>query len=176
MITVYNVPQGSSAWHKLRKDKWTGSRAIKLLQGKPLPDDSGTYQNAAMRRGSVLEPLAIMEYERETEVDVLKVGFVTNAKYPTAGYSPDGVVGDMLLEVKCCNGKRHENLVNGDIPLEYLAQIHFGMVICELERAQLIAFNPEYTKQLTIIDIERNPSIEDNIKARLEFDMKNRRY
>jgi predicted phage-related endonuclease len=168
MIVIHRVKQGSEDWHQLRKGRWTGSRAIKLLQGKPLPDDSSTYQSSAMRRGTVLEPIAIKEFERDAGTDVLTVGFVTNTIYPNAGYSPDGIVGDTLLEVKCLNGDRHENLIAGNIPLEYLAQIHLGMVICELEKARLLAFNPEYEQQLTILDIEYDTVIADNIKAKLK--------
>lgn len=167
MIEIHDVKQSTPEWHELRKGKWTGSRAIKLLQGKSLPDDSAIVANKYMRRGTLLEPIAIREYEHNYETDVLRVGFVTNSKYPNAGYSPDGITGDVLLEVKCCNGLRHEALVNGEIPLEYLAQIHFGMVICELKSARLLAFNPEYNEQLTIIEISADQAIIDNIKNRL---------
>lgn len=167
MITIHDVKQGTPEWHELRKGRWTGSRAIKLLQGKPLPDDSAIVANKYMRRGTLLEPIAIREYEHNYETDVLRPGFVTNSDYPNAGYSPDGITGDVLLEVKCANGVRHEALVNGDIPIEYLAQVHFGMVICELKTAKLLAFNPEYNEQLTVIDIPYNQTIIDNIKSKL---------
>jgi len=167
MITIYDVAQGSLEWHELRKGKWTGSRAIKLLQGKPLPDDSAITANKYMMRGTLLEPIAIREYEHNYETDVLRPGFITNSKYPTAGYSPDGITGDILLEVKCANGLRHEALVNGEIPLDYLAQIHFGMVICELNSARLLAFNPEYNEQLTVIEIKTDKAIIDNIRSKL---------
>lgn len=166
MITIHDVVQSSPEWHELRKGKWTGSRAIKLLQGKALPDDGGSYQSSAMRRGTVLEPIAIQEYTQRTGVDVMRPGFITNSKYPNAGYSPDGIT-DILLEVKCLNGDRHEELVKGNIPLEYLAQIYFGMVICEFKKAQLLAFNPEYSEQLTIIDVPYDKGIIKNIKSKL---------
>ncbi len=172
MITIHDVKQGSPEWFKLREGLWTGSTAIKLLQGKPLPKNNSDYQSAAMRRGKVLEPIAIAEFERETGISVLRPGFVTNSKYPNAGYSPDGIT--VLLEVKCLNGERHEALTKGNIPVEYLAQIHFGMVICEINEAKLLAFNPEYTPQLTIIDIPYNKSIADNIRNKLLVDIKNR--
>lgn len=170
MITIHDCKQGSLDWHELRKGKWTGSRAIKLLQGKSLPDDSNIVSNKHMMRGSLLEPIAIQEYEHNAETSVLRPGFITNSKYPNAGYSPDGIVGDTLLEVKCCNGVRHENLVNGDIPLEYLVQVYFGMVICELKIGKLLAFNPEYEQQLTILDIPYDEAIIANIQSKLEYD------
>ena len=169
------IKQNSLKWHFLRHNRWTGSRAIHLLRGKPLPDDSSTYQSGAMRRGKVLEPQAIQEYEREMRVSVIRnVAAVINTKYPTTLYSPDGIVGKILLEVKCLNEERHKRLLQGDIPPEYIAQIQFGMVITGLRKAQLLAFNPEFEKQLTIIDIPYDKAIAKNIRRRLRADMKNR--
>lgn len=169
MITVHDVKQRSPEWFKLREGKWTGSTAIKLLQGKPLPTSHTDFQSSSMKRGQLLESIAIREFEvaENAPKGVLTVGFITNSKYPNAGYSPDGVFGDTLLEVKCLNGARHEKLVKGVIPLEYLAQIHFGMLICELKKAKLLAFNPEYVPQLTILGISHDPAITRNIKKKL---------
>ncbi len=174
MITWHDVKQGSEDWHKLRAPLWTGSRAIKLLQGKPLPDDSNVFANAAMRRGSALEPVAIMEYERQVQRKVSRPGFGTNSVYPNAGYSPDGIDGKVLLEVKCANGVRHEALAAGNIPLEYLAQIYLGMIVTGLRKAKLLAFNPEYSQQLTIVDVPYDKVIGGNIRKKLKLDMKNR--
>ncbi len=168
MIEIHDVKQGSPEWMALRKDKWTGSKALDLLLGKPMKADSGTYRTWAMQRGTVLEPIAIAEYERETGTSVLRPGFVTNTKYQNAGYSPDGICGDTLLEVKCLNGKNHDSIITGDIPLKYLAQIYFGLVVCELKKAQLIAFNPEYTKQINILEITVDDDVIKNIKAKLK--------
>lgn len=168
MITIHDVEQGSDAWLELRKGKYTGSTAMRLLQGKPLKEESEWQGNKYTKRGHILEQLAIKEYERKASVDVLRPGFITNSKYPNAGYSPDGIVGDTLLEVKCLNGKRHEALINGEIPLEYMAQMYFGLVICELKYVKLLAFNPDYEKQLTVIDILVEPKIVKNFKSKLK--------
>lgn len=174
MITYLDVKQGSEEWKLLRKDLWTGSRAIKLLQGKPLPDDSNTFVTNAMRRGTALEPVAIMEYERKVARRVKRPGFALNSAYPNAGYSPDGIDGRILLEVKCANGLNHEMLVKGLIPLDYQAQIAFGMIITGLRRARLIAYNPEYSESLSIIEIGYDKTIGHNIRKKLRRDMLNR--
>lgn len=172
-IIIHDVEQGSLEWHELRKGKYTGSTAMRLLQGKPLPPYSEFQGNKHTKRGHILEQLAIREYERETGESVLRPGFITNSAYPKAGYSPDGIVGDTLLEVKCLNGERHEKLASGEIseiPLEYLCQIYFGMVICELPNAKLLAYNPEYQDSLTILDIVYTEKILKNIKNKLTVD------
>ena len=168
MITRHDVIQGSPEWHKLHDGKWTGSTAIKLLEGKPLVWNT-FGGNKYTRRGKLLEYVAIREYEVAVDMPggVEIIGFVTNSKYKNAGYSPDGIFCDILLEVKCLNGTHHEELIKGNIPLEYLVQVHFGMVICELRKAKLLAFNPEYENQLTVIDIEYNEKIAANIIRKL---------
>lgn len=174
MITYHPVIQGSEEWHALRKDLWTGSKAIKLLQGKPMPSDGEWGGNWATRRGQALEPIAIMEYERVVQRFVSRPGFVTNSVYPNGGVSPDAIDGKILLEVKCLNDERHEKLASGEIPLEYLSQIYFGMIITGLRKAKLLAYNPEYSQALTVINITYDKSIGANIRKKLRLDMKNR--
>lgn len=174
MITWHEVIQGSPAWLKLREGLWTGSKAIRLLQGKPLPREYDFEGNKYTKRGHMLEMVAIREYERRYGVKVRRPGFVTNSIYTNAGYSPDGVARSILLEVKAFNGERHDALVRGDIPLEVLVQIYFGMIITGYRKARLLAINPEVEEQLTVIDITYDKAIGNNIRRKLKADMKNR--
>lgn len=174
MIKWHDVIQGTPQWKALRKGLWTGSVAIRLLQGKPLLVDSDWEGNKYTKRGHILELVAIREYERQYRTKVRRPGFITNSVYPNAGYSPDGVDRSVLLEVKAFNGDRHDKLVAGDIPLEVLVQIYFGMIITGYRKARLLAINPEREEQLTVIDIEYNKAIGDNIRRKLRLDMKNR--
>ena len=174
MITWHDVQQGSPEWKLLRKDLWTGSKAIRLLQGKSLPIESNWGGNDATRRGHALEVAAIREYEREYRCKVQRPGFVTNSVYPNAGYSPDGIDGGWLLEVKALNGERHEDLIAEKIPLIYMVQVYFGMIITGKRKARILAFNPEYEKQLTVIPVSYDKLIGDNIRKKLRLDIKNR--
>ncbi len=174
MIIFHPVKQGSPEWKALRKPLWTGSRAIRLLQDKPFSPESDFEGNRYTRRGQLLESVAIREYEREFNRFVSRPGFVTNTVYTNAGYSPDAIDRSTLLEVKCLNGERHNKLVIGEIPLEYLVQIFFGMIITGCRKSRLLAFNPEYEQQLTVIDITYDKAIGNNIRKKLRLDMKSR--
>lgn len=174
MIIFHDVKQGSPAWKLLRKGLWTGSIAIGLLQGKGLPRDNDFEGNKYTKRGQLLETIAIREYERRYRRFVARPGFVTNSIYTNAGYSPDAIDRKTLLEVKALNGERHEKLVKGEIPLIHLVQIYFGMIITGLRKARLLAFNPGYEQQLTVIDIPYDKLIGKNIRKKLRLDMKNR--
>lgn len=174
MIIYHDVIQGSPEWKLLRAPLWTGTTAIRLLQGKRLLPESDFIGNQHTRRGQTLEPIAIAEYERQIKRKVQRLGFVTNTAYKNAGYSPDSIDRRTLLEVKCFNGERHEMLVAGAIPLEVLVQIYFGMIITGCRKAKLLAFNPEYTEQLTIVDVPYDKLIGNNIRKKLRLDMKKR--
>lgn len=175
MIIWHDVVQGSPAWKLLRKGLWTGSIAIRLLQGKPLPNEYDWDGNDATRRGQMLEFAAIREYERKYRCKVQRPGFVTNTVYPNAGYSPDGIDRAWLLEAKAFAGKRHEDLVAEKIPLIVMVQVLFGMTITGKRKARLLAFNPEYEVQLVVIEITYDKLIGNNIRRKLRLDMKNRR-
>lgn len=174
MIIYHDVEQGTPEWHALRAPLWTGSKALRLLQGKSLPEDREWRGNDATRRGQMLEYSAIREYERKYRRKVDRPGFVTNTVYTNAGYSPDGIDGGWLLECKAFNGVRHEDLVAEKIPLIVLVQIYFGMIITGKRKARLLAFNPEFEEQLTVIEITYDKRIGNNIRQKLRLDMKNR--
>lgn len=180
MITRhYTGGQGTPQWFKLREGLWTGSKVLRLLQGKSMPRDYEWDGNDSTRRGHALEVAAIREYERKYKCRVTKPDFITNSVYPNAGYSPDGLHGSSrqgyLLEAKSFAGERHEALVAEKIPLIVLAQIHFGMIITGYRKARLLAFNPEYEEQLTVIEISYDKLIGDNIRQKLRLDIKKRR-
>lgn len=189
MIIYYPVKQGTPEWKKLRKDLWTGSKAIRLLQGKSLPREYDWDGNNATRRGQALEIAAIREYEREYRRFVARPGFVTNSVYTNAGYSPDGIDGGWLLECKALTELRHkglisdkmplntlEGIIESKIPLQYRVQIFFGMIITGKRKARLLAFNPEIVdqEQLMVVEIGYDKTVGYNIRKKLRLDMKKR--
>lgn len=170
MIRYYNFAQRSPQWYAMRLGRWTGSTAIDLLKGKKTPPETGIeYDNRHMQRGRILESLAIEAYEKQTGKlgQVKHFGFITNSKYKHAGYSPDGIDGDTLLEVKCLNEKGHTEL-RDTIPANYLAQIQFGLLISELPEAILIGYNPDAKEPLLIFEIKPDSAIQTNLIAKLK--------
>jgi hypothetical protein len=170
MIRYYKMPQRSELWFKYRQDKWTGSTAIDLLSGKEIPPEKHIPDNKYMLRGRVLEPLAIEAYERKYKVKVAHYGFITNSKYPHAGYSPDGIEEGIVDEVKCLGLEKHDAIIAGTLPIptEYIAQMQFGLLITELEKAKLILYNPDSDTPLHVIDVLIESTIQDFMKQRLE--------
>jgi hypothetical protein len=174
MIKIHECEQGSEQWHELRTGKFTGTAAAKLLKhgaiDYSLTERSNFRGNWYTKRGHELEPEALELYELITKTMVGRPGFVTNNLYPDCGYSPDGLVEGKVIEVKCFMEDKHKQLYNGDIPFEVLAQIHFGMMICERKAADLIIYNPELEPKLAfkIIPIKASRGIVSNFKRILK--------
>lgn len=174
MIRIHDVEQGTPEWQELRRDLYTGSGAIKILKFGTIPysRSEGSFGgNFYTKRGHILEDEAIELYEAINHRQVQRPGFVTNDRYRQCGYSPDGLdcvsihePGAILLEVKCFNKDRHKAIAKGEIPVEIEAQIRFGMAICNLRKARLILYNPEFAK--------REIEVEDNMIPNPDYDPK----
>jgi hypothetical protein len=169
MIRYYNFDQRSEKWHAMREDKWSGSIAIKLLQGAKSPEQKSIPDNKYMQRGRILEPLAAEAYEKKTGHKMSHFGLVTNSKYKHAVYSPDGIEEDTVDEIKCVNVDKHMAIGSGGMPIpaEWLAQMHFGIVITELHKLRLILYNPDAEIPLFILPVVVREETCANIIARL---------
>ena len=170
MVTTHNVAQNSDEWYEARVGKFTASNAIKLLKHgrsqKARVSEERTFTNKYMQRGHDLEPQAIELYEEARQVKVERPGFLTNDKYPDCLFSPDGITDNRVIEVKCFKEERH-HAVKKNIPAEILAQIHFGMIIAELDKAHLVMYNPDIEnlrRVLYIIPIRKDKRLERRLK------------
>jgi hypothetical protein len=180
MIKIHDVEQGTPEWHELRAGKYTGSNAHKLLRFGTIDysksANTGFKGNFYTKRGHILEAEAIELYEAIHRCTVSRPGFVTNSDYPTCGYSPDGicesvaVTGNILIEVKCFNATRHLTIAKGEIPVEIMAQIQFGLFISGIREARLILYNPELDPQQAFktLPIKANRNIHSNFKRILK--------
>jgi hypothetical protein len=175
MVTIHNIDQGTNEWLEARVGKFTGSNAIKLLKYgrtdkarvEANPSFTGNYWT---KRGQDLEPFAIAAYEMVKDVKVERPGFITNDDYPECLFSPDGIVGKTLLEVKCFGEKKHTAVNRKNIPDEILAQVHFGMIMAELEDAHLVLFSDEVDERhgLKIIPIKQDKKLIARLKNLME--------
>lgn len=169
MIRYYNFEQRTPKWYAMREDKWSGSVAIKLLQGAKTPPNGTIPDNKYMQRGRILEPLAAEAYEHKTGHKMSHFGLVTNSKYKHACYSPDGIEPDTIDEIKCVNVEKHMAIGSGGMPIptEWIAQMHFGIVITELHKLRLILYNPDAETPLFILPVVVRQETLENIIARL---------
>lgn len=119
-MTILTVTQGTPEWKQARLCRVTASKAHCVLaflkNGTEAADrrdyrlqlvcerltgesEDSTFVNADMERGTLLEADARRAYEAQTGLMVQTVGFIQHDDL-MAGYSPDGLVDDGLLELK----------------------------------------------------------------------------
>ena len=141
--------QGSEEWHQARLGKVTASRLSDVMARTRTGYGAGRknymaellcerltgaredcYINAAMQRGTDLEPMARGRYEIENDLLVDESGLVDHPEIEMFAASPDGLVGDDgLLEIKCPNTATHiDFLRTGKIDQKYQLQMTAQML------------------------------------------------
>jgi len=162
--------QGSQEWFAARCGMVTASRIADIMaKTKTGPSASranylahivaerltGTvqesYSNAAMQWGTETEPLARMAYELRTDSLVESVGFIPHHTIQMAGASPDGLVGDGLIEIKCPNTSTHiDTLLSGVVPSKYVLQMQWQMACTNRQWCDFVSYDPRMPDQLSM--------------------------
>lgn len=160
MKTV-NCEQYSDIWWSTRLGCPSASNAKKLVTSTGLPskqvkDYAVNLANALyagkdlesieptewMARGTELESEARTFYEMVGDVDVDEVGMYTDND-GTIIASPDGVVGDGLLEIKCLKPTNHTKAVLGaKIPSDYIPQLQMQLFVSGKDWVDLLFYCP----------------------------------
>lgn len=185
------ITQGSPEWFASRAGKMTASRVAAIMaKTKSGPAASRanmiaqlalerltgaceeTYTNAAMQRGTDLEPDAISAYSFETLASVEPVAFVLHPDMPNVGCSPDGLVGDDgLVEVKCpaAMAKHLNALRDGSHAKEYRWQLQHQLFVTGREWVDCVSYDPRYPDGLQIAIRRVFPDAEDHEALRAEL-------
>ena len=137
------------------------------LTGRP----TESFQSAAMLRGIELEPQARAMYSFATGHEVTELAFAPHPTIEMAGASPDGLCGEIgLVEIKCCEAKRHIEMLNGDAPEDrYIKQVQFQMACTGRQWCDLAYFNPDLPEemQLVVIHVDRDPAAIEEMEAEI---------
>ena len=123
-----------------------------------------SFSNAAMAWGTEQEPFARAAYEAQTGQMVEEVGFMPHPTIEAAGASPDGLVGDGMVEIKCPSSSTALEVwlthSQGGNPVDakYYAQMQWQMRCADRVWCDYVVFDPRMpTKaQLFIFRVERN--------------------
>lgn len=131
-------------------------------RGGPLPG----YLSIDMEYGSILEEQALPWYEMEFNETVQRVGFITTDD-EKIGCSPDGLVEGMGIEIKCPKAETHvKYLLAGEVPKDYLAQIHGGMLVTGYNIWRFVSYRREFPP--LVLAVERDDKIQDNLRQALD--------
>ena len=148
---ILHMEQRSPAWHQARKGILTASNfgawllkdsdqksrqaresaICKLISERAGCWEPPTFENEAMKRGTLLEPDAVAAFEAATKTKVAQVGFCRSL-HGAFGASPDGLLeGESAgLEGKVPVPSKHiEYRRAGVLPEEYRFQVHGCMAV-----------------------------------------------
>lgn len=160
-MKILSFVQGAPEWHLARTAKPSASQFKNIVmsdgkrstqRAKYLYQLAGervtgireeTYQNAAMARGSELEPEARALFSMVTGHNVAEVGCCV---HDSGLYlcSPDGLIGDnMGLEIKCPSMAVHVSyLIGNKVPADYYQQVHGSMLVTGFDRWYFVSYYP----------------------------------
>ena len=176
-----DIDQNSDEWLELRGGHLTGSAVSKVManDGKAFGDPakklavdialeqitgesiSSGYSNDHMARGHEQEPMARHLYESEYFCDVTNGGFFDNG---FTGCSPDGIVGDGLIEIKSVIPSVHyKRIKNGGFDSSYRWQLMFNLKESGKDWIDFISFCANFTedKRLYVHRLYAADQIED---------------
>ncbi len=175
------IQQGTEEWHQLRLGKVTASRVADILsKTKTGPSASRgnylielalqrvtktieeSYNSPAMEWGTQNEPQARVAYEVSTGNFVDQIAFVDHPKIKDFGCSPDGVVGEGLIEIKCPNSATHWSYIKAnEPPQKYIIQMQSQMSVTGAKWCDFVSFDPRMPErsQLLIVRINRDEEL-----------------
>ena len=160
-MIILDHEQGSPEWLAARLGKPSASMFSKLitLAGKPSTYADGyintliaerlmgysepLFVTDAMQRGTDLEPEARETYEFIYNVQVEEVGFILDDS-GEFGCSPDGLVGDGGLEIKCPAAHNHIAWARKKVcPSKHYAQVQGCMWITDRKWWDFMSYHPD---------------------------------
>ena len=184
------IQQGTEEWHQLRLGKVTASRVadilaktksgasasrgnylIELALQRVTKTIEESYTNSAMEWGVATEPQARVAYEVSTGNFVDQIAFVNHPTIEGFGCSPDGLVGEGLIEIKCPNSATHWSYIKAnEPPQKYIIQMQAQMAVTGAKWCDFVSFDPRMPErsQLLIIRVNRD----NEFIAEMENDIK----
>jgi putative phage-type endonuclease len=181
--------QGTAEWFNERIGKVTASRVADILATIKTGESASranyrwqlvcerltglkeeTYTNTSMETGTEREPLARAAYEHLKGVFVTEVGFIPHPNIEMAGASPDGIVEDGLIEIKCPGQNAHgQTLLSKKAPTKYIPQMQMQMASTNTNWCDFVSYNPTFPDhlQLVVVKVVRDPEYILNMEAEI---------
>jgi putative phage-type endonuclease len=184
------VEQGTDAWLELRKGKVTASRVADVLaktktgvsasRGNYLIELAlqrvtgvieASYTNDAMQWGKDNEQTARTAFEVAHQVFVDQVAFVDHPTIKDFGCSPDGVIGDSLLELKCpYQSAVHWSYFKDGCPSKYYTQIQAQMSCTGAKSVWFVSYDGRMPprSQLYIEEVLRDADFIEKLESEVK--------
>lgn len=187
MKVFENVAQGSTEWLQLRMGVVTASEVdalvtplwklrtgdgvetylYKKLCEKTIgwrPEFAGTFE---MTQGNIIETIALPWYNFTYDTNARRVGFCLSDD-GRSGCSPDALLGDDNgLEIKSPQPPQHlKYLLRNEVPPEYLAQVHFSMLVTGRPRWTFLSYSRQFPA--LVVEVQRDERIQAVLREALD--------
>ncbi|MEF8758599.1 MAG: YqaJ viral recombinase family protein [Candidatus Accumulibacter sp. UW25] len=168
MTTIVKLVQGSPEWHEHRAKYRNASETAVVMGASPWQTPYQLWElrtgrrqpevNAAMARGTALEPQARAAYEALTG-HVMQPLVLVDGAYSA---SLDGLTfdGELIVEIKCPVKGRTSTLwkavAGGEVPPHYDWQIEHQLMVSKATMAHLYVFDGEQQEGI-LIEVTPDP-------------------
>ncbi|EAA6841450.1 YqaJ viral recombinase family protein [Salmonella enterica] len=144
---LYDVMARTKSGYAASRQNYMAELICQRLTGKP---EEG-FTNAAMMRGTELEPVAREMYAlNEFDAVISEVGLIDHPAIAGFAASPDGLVNDDgLIEIKCPNTWTHLQTLKTGVPKrQYLLQMHAQMMCTGRKWCDFVSFDDRLPPEL----------------------------
>lgn len=144
---LYDVMARTKSGYAASRQNYMAELICQRLTGKP---EEG-FTNAAMMRGTELEPVAREMYAlNEFAAVISEVGLIDHPTITGFAASPDGIVNDDgLIEIKCPNTWTHLQTLKTGVPkYQYLLQMHAQMMCTGRKWCDFVSFDDRLPPEL----------------------------
>lgn len=152
--TVVNLQQGTTEWHEWRSNGIGASDAPAIMGENPwksatqlLAEKLGTAPkfggNAAMERGTALEPEARKRYEEISKISVVPA-CLQSSKFQWLRASVDGLAaeGSAVVEIKCGESVYKRTASTRQVPSYYVGQLQHILAVTDLPHMDFFCWLP----------------------------------
>lgn len=144
---LYDVMARAKSGYAASRQNYMAELICQRLTGKL---EEG-FTNAAMMRGTELEPVAREMYAlNEFDAVISEVGLIDHPTIAGFAASPDGLVNDDgLIEIKCPNTWTHLQTLKTGVPKrQYLLQMHAQMMCTGRKWCDFVSFDDRLPPEL----------------------------
>jgi len=183
-MIILDVPQLSEEWFAARTGIPSASHFDKIVTSTGAPSKQSEkylyqlaaeritsikekgYTSDAMKRGVELEAEARNLFEMTHDVTVKQVGLCYQDESKLFSCSPDGLMEDSGIEIKCPLSYTHVGyLFNGGLPTEYIQQVQGSMLITGFSSWFFMSYFPGLPA--LIINVKRDAILCAKLQAAL---------
>ena len=164
---VADVVAKTKSGYSASRANYLADLVVERLTGQP----ASTFTNAHMERGIEQEPFARDAYSARTGELVEQCGFIEHPNINGAGASPDGLMAEGLVEIKCPTSATHLDLwLTESIPSKYRLQMQWQMACTGAKWCDFVSFDNRMPAHLQLFI--RRVDRDDALIAELESEVK----